>query len=339
MSQTSSSATPPAAPVIKTLKVGLAGCGTVGQSVLTMLHRQSALFHSLDYAAQLEGVYVRDTLRAREFDYPGAILSDNPHFLEGVDVLIEVMGGVDKPLELWMPHLEKGGIVITANKALMAERWDAIRKYVENGQVYFEASVMAGTPIITPLATILRASTPVRLEATLNGTCNYILSQMERGNTYESALLEAQRLGYAESDPTLDVGGGDSAHKLTLLARMFIDPEYALERVQVRGIDTLAPGAVGEAQARGEKIRLLCCIEREGGEWVARVEPRALPMTHPIAQADSSHNALMFTGEECGTVIFAGNGAGGMTTASAIVGDLISHMDGIPGPKQVSLVR
>jgi homoserine dehydrogenase len=326
-------------PVIKTLKVGLAGCGTVGQSVLTMLHRQKALFHSLDYAVSLEGVYVRDALRPRDFDYPGAVLTDDPHFLEGTDILIEVMGGVDKPLELWMPHLERGGVVITANKALMAERWDVIRKYVENGQVYFEASVMAGTPIITSLATILRASTPIRLEATLNGTCNYILSQMERGRDYHTALAEAQRLGYAESDPTLDVGGGDSAHKLTLLARMFIDPEYALERVQVRGIDTLPPGAVNEALERGEKIRLLCCIEREDGEWVAKVEPRALPISHPIAQADSSRNALMFTGDECGTVIFVGNGAGGATTASAVVGDLISHMDGIPGPKQVSLVR
>lgn len=326
-------------PVLKTLKIGLVGCGTVGSSVLTMLHRQRELFRSLDYELVLEGVLVRDPLQAREFDYPGATFTNDPHFLEGVDVLIEVMGGIERPYQLWKPHLEAGKVLITANKALLAERWEELRPYLEKGQIYFEASVMAGTPIIAAMSTILRASTPLRLEATLNGTCNYILSEMEKGQSYPDALLEAQRLGYAETDPTLDVGGGDSAHKLTLLARMFIDPDYAFERVSVTGIDTLPDGAVQEALEHGEKIRLLCTLERQEGRWHAKVAPTRLHRSHPIAKADSNFNALLFTGEECGNMLFMGSGAGGMVTASGIVGDLMCHCDGIPGPRPVSLVR
>ncbi|GGK94351.1 homoserine dehydrogenase [Deinococcus radiotolerans] len=312
------------------MTVGVLGCGTVGQDVLNLIRRREAIFADLGVRIEVAGVLVRDPARGRTCP-PGTPLTTDPAFLQECGVVIEAMGGVDRPMSLLRPHLRSGRPVITANKALLAERWDELRDYALDGKLYYEASVMAGTPVIGPMSTVLRASTFQRLQAVLNGTCLYIITQMEQGKEYAQALAEAQALGYAEDPPTLDVGGFDTAHKLAVLARFCADGNFPYEQVQVQGIEDLTLADVQAARARGERIKLVAELERVNGEWQARVCPQSLPDDHPLCTAGSSRNAMVYEGEECGTLIFAGGGAGGMVTASAMVGDLLDWVIGFPG--------
>jgi len=315
---------------MRTVTVGLLGCGTVGQNVLHLLKRRKDIFDNLGVQVEVTGVLVRDADRAR--DVPeGTPLTTDPAFLQESSVLIEALGGVEGPLALLQPYLRSGRPVITANKALLAERWDDLRDHALAGRLYYEASVMAGTPVIGPMSTVLRASTFTRLQAVLNGTCNYILTQMDGGRSYADALAEAQALGYAEDPPTLDVGGFDTAHKLTVLARFCADGNFPYSAVQVQGIEHVTLDDVAAARARGERLKLVAELRREGEGWRATVSPQSLPVDHPLCTGGASRNALVFEGEECGTLIFAGGGAGGMVTASAMVGDLLDWLIGFPG--------
>ncbi|MHA0041709.1 homoserine dehydrogenase [Deinococcus sp. PEB2-63] len=315
---------------MRTVTVGVLGCGTVGQDVLNLIRKREAIFADLGVRIEVAGVLVRDTSRPRACP-PGTPLTTDPGFLQECGVVIEAMGGVERPMDLLRPYLRSGRPVITANKALLAEKWDELRDYALDGKLYYEASVMAGTPVIGPMSTVLRASTFQRLQAVLNGTCLYIITQMEQGKEYAQALAEAQALGYAEDPPTLDVGGFDTAHKLTVLARFCADGNFPYGRVQVQGIEHLTLADVQGARARGERIKLVAELDRVNGEWQARVSPQSLPEDHPLCNAGASRNAMVYEGEECGTLIFAGGGAGGMVTASAMVGDLLDWVIGFPG--------
>lgn len=315
---------------MRTVTVGMLGCGTVGQDVLNLIERRGAIFADLGVKIEVVGVLVRDTGRERRIP-AGTPLTTDPAFLQQCEVVIEAMGGVQLPMTMLRPYLRSGRPVITANKALLAECWDELRDYALNGKLYYEASVMAGTPVIGPMSTVLRASTFTRLQAVLNGTCLYILTQMEQGRDYAQALAEAQALGYAEDPPTLDVGGFDTAHKLTVLARFCADGNFRYDRVQVQGIEHITQADIQAARERGERIKLVAELESVGGEWQARVAPQSLPETHPLCTAGASRNAMVYEGEECGTLIFAGGGAGGMVTASAMVGDLLDLLIGFPG--------
>ncbi|GAA5511620.1 homoserine dehydrogenase [Deinococcus carri] len=315
---------------MRTVTVGLLGCGTVGQNILHLLQRRKDIFGDLGVQIEVTGVLVRDAGKARDVP-PGTPVTADPAFLQESSVVIEALGGIEQPLALLLPYLRSGRPVITANKALLAECWDDLREHALAGRLYYEASVMAGTPVIGPMSTVLRASTFTRLQAVLNGTCNYILTQMEGGKTYAQALAEAQALGYAEDPPTLDVGGFDTAHKLTVLARFCADGDFPYSAVQVQGIEGVTLEDVAAARAAGERIKLvadLCC---EGEGWRATVAPQRLPATHPLCNEGASRNALVYEGEECGSLIFAGGGAGGMVTASAMVGDLLDWLLGFPG--------
>lgn len=315
---------------MKTVTVGLLGCGTVGQNVLTLLERRASLFADIGVRVVVAGVLVRDAGKVREVP-AGTPLTTDPAFLNECSVVIEAMGGTDRPLGLLLPYLRSGRPVITANKAMLAECWDELRDYALDGRLYYEASVMAGTPVIGPMSTVLRASTFERLQAVLNGTCNYILSQMELGKEYAQALAEAQALGYAEDPPTLDVGGFDTAHKLTVLARFCAQSDFAYTQVEVTGIEGVTLAQVQAAAQQGDRYKLVAELQQEGGQWRATVSPQRLPVTHPLCAAGSSRNALVFVGDECGELTFAGGGAGGMVTASAVVGDLLDWMIGFPG--------
>ncbi|MBZ9751493.1 homoserine dehydrogenase [Deinococcus sp. HMF7604] len=315
---------------MRTVTVGLLGCGTVGQDVLNLIERRSGIFANLGVKIEVAGVLVRDAEKARSIP-AGIPLTTDPSFLQECGVVIEAMGGIERPLALLRPSLRSGRAVITANKALLAECWEELRDYALDGKLYYEASVMAGTPVIGPMSTVLRASTFTRLQAVLNGTCLYILTQMEGGKSYEAALAEAQALGYAEDPPTLDVGGFDTAHKLTVLARFCADGNFKYSSVEVQGIEGVTLADVQAARARGERIKLVAELDRVNGEWRGRVSPQSLPDTHPLCNAGASRNAMVYEGEECGTLIFAGGGAGGMVTASAMVGDLLDWVIGFPG--------
>ncbi|ABF44912.1 homoserine dehydrogenase [Deinococcus geothermalis] len=315
---------------MRTVTVGLLGCGTVGQNILHLLKRRQGIFDDLGVRIEVTGVLVRDASKTRDVP-PGTPLTCDPAFLQESSVVIEVLGGIEGPLALLLPYLRSGRPVITANKALLAECWDELREHALAGRLYYEASVMAGTPVIGPMSTVLRASTFTRLQAVLNGTCNYILTQMEGGKTYAQALAEAQALGYAEDPPTLDVGGFDSAHKLTVLARFCADGDFPYSAVQVQGIEDVTLEDVAAARAAGERIKLVAELCQGEGGWQASVAPRRLPATHPLCNEGASRNALVYEGEECGSLIFAGGGAGGMVTASAMVGDLLDWLIGFPG--------
>lgn len=314
------------------------GGGTVGLSSLTLLWKRKALFEHMGYKLSIAPVLVRDPGKVRKHEFEGVTFTDDPNVLEDSDVILGLMGGTTKVLEFIEPQLKAGKPVVTANKAVLAERWDVLKPYAQNGQLYYESSVMAGTPVIGPLTGTLRSSDALELHAILSGTCNYILTRMESGATYESALLEAQELGYAEDPPTLDVGGFDAAHKLCVLARLTVDPDFKWELLEIKGIDGLSSPNGGservlEAVQQGKRVKLVGSILPNGSDWRAVVRPVMLEADHPLAQSASSRNAMVFTGDASGTVIIQGGGAGGMVTASAVVGDLIDHLAGVSGHK------
>ncbi|MFK7601522.1 homoserine dehydrogenase [Deinococcus sp. SM5_A1] len=320
---------------MRTVTVGVLGSGTVGQDVLNLIERRESVFSDMGVKIEISGVLVRDVNKVRDVP-PGTRVTTDPGFLQECGVVIEAMGGVDRPLEMLLPYLRSGRPVITANKALLAERWDVLREYALAGSLYYEASVMAGTPVIGPMSTVLRASTFTRLQAVLNGTCLYILNQMEEGRDYADALAGAQALGYAETPPTLDVGGFDTAHKLAVLARFCADGNFPYSAVEVQGIEDITQKDIQDARAADERIKLVAELERQGGagqtgQWKATVAPQRLPESHPLCTAGAGRNALVYEGEECGMLIFAGGGAGGMITASAMVGDLLDWVIGFPG--------
>lgn len=309
-------------------RIGLLGAGTVGGALCELLHEAS-----LD--AAISKVLVRDPEKTRATCVPrSALTTDADAVLESSDVVVELMGGTGLAAELMLRALNLGKRVVTANKAVLAEQWDAFRPFAEAGTLYFEASVMAGTPAITPLSGTLRGSRPQELHAILNGTCNYILGELEAGAEFDDALKEAQRLGYAEADPSLDVDGFDAAHKLVILGRLAFDPALSWEALaaNTHGIRHLTPAIVKEAMEDGGRLRLVGSIYPEEGRWRAAVRPVYLPPEHPLSGSASNRNGLLFKGDAVGEVLITGAGAGAAPTASAVLADLLDALAERPGP-------
>ncbi|CAN5892307.1 homoserine dehydrogenase [soil metagenome] len=310
------------------MNIGLLGAGTVGMAVTRLLAGRD------DVDASLAKVLVRDTGRARD-PIPANLLTTDPdEVMDAAEVLIEVMGGTGLAGDLTVAALGRGKRVVTANKAVLAERWDELEPFLRQGKLYFEAAVMAGTPVIGPLTGAFRGSRPVELHAVLNGTCSYILGELEKGTRFDDALAEAQRLGYAEADPTLDIGGFDAAHKLNVLARLVFDPEVSWDSVKATttGIERLTPETMQKALELGGRVLLLGSVYPEDGAWKTTVRPVFLPNVHPLASAASGRNALYFRGDAVGEILITGAGAGGLPTASGVFADLIAALDGRPGP-------
>jgi len=247
-------------------------------------------------------------------------------------VLVEVAGGTALAGDLVLQALEMGLPVVTANKALLAERWGELREYAEEGSLYYEASVMAGTPILGALQSLWGNQT-LEVHGIVNGTCSYLIRRMEEGATYDQAFQEAEQLGYLEADPNLDVGGIDSAHKICVLGRLTVDPGLSWNKVlqRTRGIQHLTPELLQQARAEGHAIKLVASLYPEQGEWVAAVRPVRLPESHPLVSMGSGRNALVYRGDPVGQLVFAGAGAGGGVTASAVLGDLYRALLGAPG--------
>ena len=261
--------------------IGLLGAGTVGSAFLELLEGRE------DVAAEISKVLVRDPEKPRRVARDR--LCTDPEEALRADIVVELMGGTGLAGDLTLRALSQGKRVVTANKAVLAERWDEFVPFLAEGRLYFEAAVMAGTPAVGPLTTVLRGSKPLELHAILNGTCNYILGALEGGADYHEALAEAQRLGYAEPDPSLDVEGVDAAHKLTLLARLVFDPQISWDavRADTHGIRELTPALVMEAMEDGGRIRLVGSVYPEAGRWHVSVRPVYLPATHALAGAAS----------------------------------------------------
>lgn len=317
---------------METVRVALMGGGTVGSAFAQLLPAHQARFAALGVKVELARVLVRDPQKSRP-GIPQGLLTQNPKgFLDDVDVLVEVAGGTTTAGDLVLQALELGLPVVTANKALLAERWDELREYAEEGDLYYEASVMAGTPVIGALQSLWGNQT-LEVHGIVNGTCSYLIRRMEEGATYRQAFKEAEDLGYLEADPNLDVGGIDSAHKICVLGRLTVDPGLSWEKVleRTRGIQHLTPELLRQARAEGYAIKLVASLYPENGEWVAAVRPVRLPESHPLVRMGSGRNALVYKGEPIGELVFAGAGAGGGVTASAVLSDLYRVLLGTPG--------
>ncbi len=322
------------------LRIGIAGLGTVGASVIRILARQNeAVAQRGGRPVEVVAVSARDRSKDRGVDLSGCTWFDNPVELArsaDVDCVVELVGGADgAALETVQTALNHGKTVVTANKALLAKHGLALARLAESKGVSlaFEASVAGGIPIIKTLREALPANRVSRLYGILNGTCNYILSRMElEGMTFADCLADAQRLGYAEADPTFDVEGFDTAHKLAILTSLAFGTEIDAEAIYVEGISSITPLDLTMAKELGFRIKLLGVAERTDTGIEQRVHPTMVPRTSSIAQVMGVTNAVTIDADAVRELTLIGPGAGGDATASAVVADIADVAAGTVQP-------
>lgn len=322
------------------LRIALAGLGTVGCGVLRLLRDNAELIAGrAGRPLAVTAVSARDRHRERGVSLEGLRWYDDPVALAGdgeSEVVVELIGGAEGPARaLVETALARGKPVVTANKALIAEHGAELGALAERSgaTLAFEAAVAGGIPVIKALREGLAANRIVRLSGILNGTCNHILTVMaEKGREFAEVLAEAQRLGYAEADPALDIDGTDAAHKLAILAALAFGRPVDFRAVHVEGIRTVSALDLRFAAELGYRIKLLG-IARESPEGVeARVHPAMIPLHAPLARVDGVFNAVVVEGDVVGRVMFEGRGAGAGPTASAVAADLIDIARGRTTP-------
>ncbi len=318
--------------------IGLIGLGTVGGGVARLLlDQRERIARRAGRPVHLKWVAVRDTARPRDIDLEGVRLTDQADRLINdpeVDVVVETMGGTDRALDYILASLAAGKDVVTANKALLAEHAGRIFAQARacGRAVAFEASVGGGIPIVQALGVSLAANQVQAIAAILNGTCNYILTGMTgEGLPYDEALRQAQELGYAEADPTLDVDGTDTAHKLAILAQLAFEADVRLDAIPRQGIDRLQTADLKYAGELGYAIKLLALARLTSAGLELRVAPTLVRHGRPLAEVRGPYNAIRVVGDAVGDTLFYGRGAGAMPTASAVVGDLLEVLTGRSG--------
>jgi homoserine dehydrogenase len=312
------------------LRIGVAGLGTVGASLVRLLADNASTYRRrFGRPVKVTAVSARDKTKDRGLDLTGIVWFDDPVALAksaDVDCVVELMGGADgKAKDTVEAALAAGKSVVTANKALLAKHGNALAALAEtNGvQLNFEAAVAGGIPAIKAMRESLAGNRVERVAGILNGTCNYILSRMElEGLSFETVLADAQRLGYAEADPTFDVGGFDTAHKLAILASLAFGTAIDADAVYVEGIASIAPLDLRMADELGYRIKLLGVAERTATGIEQRVHPTMVPKTSAIAQVMGVTNAVSILAEPVGELTLVGPGAGGNATASSVLSDL-----------------
>ena len=313
----------------ETLGVALVGCGTVGGAVATILTRdQGILGARLRPRIELRHIVDVDFSRARELGLSDSLFCDDLDEALGdpsVGAVVELVGGTEAAAEIIAKAIRAGKHVVTANKALLAHRggelYGLARAHAVS--VSFEASCAGGVPIIRALCGGLIANRIDAIYGIVNGTCNYILTQMtQRGQSYAEALAGAQAAGLAEADPSLDVNGTDSAHKLAVMAALAFGQQVDLEAIPVEGIDALDGCDLGYGQELGYVAKLLAIAHRQVGGISLRVRPAFIPKSHPLAWISGPFNAVSVYGHATGHTMYYGRGAGAMPTASAVVADL-----------------
>ena len=312
------------------LNVGLIGLGTVGSQVAErMLSWGPQLSRRAGVELRLKKVLVRDVGKRRPIEVPSDLLTaDASELLEdsSIEVLIEVAGG-DEPMRSYIERaIQVGKHVITANKVVMAKHGPELldRAADRNVDIYFEAAVGGGIPLISTFRVDLQANRIERLSAVINGTTNYVLGRMaSAGLTMADAVREAQEAGYAEADPTDDIGGFDATYKLAILASIAYEIKVRPREIYREGIDGIEPVDFRYARELGYAIKLVAHTQRHTGRVEARVHPAMVPLDHPLARVEGAENAVFVEGDLVGQVLLVGQGAGGRPTASAVVGDLI----------------
>jgi homoserine dehydrogenase len=314
---------------MKKIRIGLLGLGQIGSGVYEILARKrSFLARKTGRRFEITRIAVRNKTKKRPVNPPRALLTERSFEVVrngNVDCVVELIGGVKTAKGLILEALKHGKDVVTANKALLAECGDEIfRASARYGRrVFYEASVGGGIPLIKALREGLVANEIQSVLAIINGTCNYILTRMTRdGLAFGEALALAQKAGYAEPDPRLDIDGIDSAHKLTILASLAFDEPVRFGDVFCEGIRGVEKDDIAFAREFGYVIKLIALAKKTGGRIEARVQPTLLPRDHILAKVEGAYNAILFRADEVGEVLLYGEGAGPKPTASAIVSDL-----------------
>ncbi|MDQ4138790.1 MAG: homoserine dehydrogenase, partial [Actinomycetota bacterium] len=329
----------------RNLRVALLGAGSVGSQVASLLlEHKDELANRVGAGLELVGVAVRDPKAARSAQIPNELLTtDAESLILGSDIVVELIGGLEPARTHILNAINSGADVITANKALLATHGPELFEAAEQvgAQLYYEAAVGGAIPIIRPLRDSLAGDRVQRILGIVNGTTNFILDRMDReGESLAEALATAQRLGYAEADPTADVEGYDAAQKAAILASLAFHTTVPLEGVYREGITGITHEQVAAAKHAGFVIKLLAICERltgsDGREGVGvRVHPALIPDSHPLAAVHGANNAVFLEADAAGSLMFYGAGAGGIETASAVLGDVVSaarrHVAGGPG--------
>ncbi|MBL8791622.1 MAG: homoserine dehydrogenase [Rhizobiales bacterium] len=313
------------------LRLGIAGLGTVGTGVLDIVKKHGGLLaQRAGCPVVVTGVSARNKGRDRGHDLSAFAWHDDPVALAksaDVDVFIELMGGDSGPAKAAVEAaIAAGKHVVTANKALLAHHGTALARAAEDKGVMlnFEAAVAGGIPVIKTLREGLAGNGVRRIFGILNGTCNYILTKMaDEARSFADVLAEAQKLGYAEADPTFDVGGFDTAHKLAILTSLAFGTQVNVDKIAIEGIEAITLEDIRNAAQLGYKIKLLgVAVEHEGGVE-QRVHPTLVPKNSPVSETDGVFNAVVIRGDFVGDLMLEGRGAGSHPTASAVVGDVV----------------
>ncbi|ASN06031.1 homoserine dehydrogenase [Virgibacillus necropolis] len=314
----------------KNISVGLLGLGTVGSGVFQIIERhQEELVHQLGCGVNIKSILVRNLEKTRDVQVDSTYLTTNPEDVLNhpeIDVIIEVMGGIDETREYILKALEARKHVVTANKDLMAlhgpELQNAANQY--GCDLFYEASVAGGIPIVRGIEDGLVSDRIDKVMGIVNGTTNYILTKMDdEGVSYEDALKEAQELGFAEADPTADVGGLDAARKMAILARLAFSTSVDLGDVEVNGIADLALKDLQFGKQLGLTMKLIGFTHFQDNQVEVSVQPTFLSRNHPLAAVKNENNAVYVNGEAVGETMFYGPGAGGLPTATAVMSDVV----------------
>lgn len=333
--------------MVKSISIGLLGLGTVGSGVVQIVERhQDKLMHQVGCPVEITKIAVKNLEKERDIDIDSSKLTTDPNEVienPNIDIVVEVMGGIESTRNYVTKALQNKKHVVTANKDLMAVYGSELLKIAsDNGcDLFFEASVAGGIPIIRSLVDGLSSDHITRMMGIVNGTTNYILTKMsQEGRAYDEVLKEAQALGYAEADPTSDVEGLDAARKMAILATLGFSMLIDLEDVKVSGISSITEEDLEYSKRLGYTMKLIGIASRDNDKVEVSVQPTLLPNSHPLSSVNDVFNAVYVYGEAVGETMFYGPGAGQLPTATSVVSDVVEVMKnmrlGVNGSKFIA---
>jgi len=314
---------------MKKIYIGIIGFGNIGAGVVKLLKKNFSLIK------ERAGIEIRikkaadiDLKKSRGIKIDKNVLTKDAHEIiddPQIKIVVELIGGIHPAKEYIISSLEKGKAVVTANKALLAEKGQELFKAASqnNQDIYFEASVCGGIPIIKTIREAMIANRINYMAGIINGTANYILSRMEEGLTFKQALIDAQKKGVAERNPYLDIEGIDAAHKLVILGSLIFDIPLTLKDIYNEGISSLTPLDLKFAKEFGYAVKLLAVAKETNGNFQFRVQPSLIDIEHPLATVKDEYNAVYIQGDATGKLLFYGKGAGQIPTASAVLSDIV----------------
>jgi homoserine dehydrogenase len=319
---------------MKTFNIGLLGLGNIGTGAYRVLEmNRDAIEKALNAKVEISRILEKDTTRDRGIYVDPKKFTQDPEDIfqdPSISIVIELLGGVEPAATYIKEALASGKSVVTANKAAIAAHLPSLLETAKTHgtSLRFEASVGGGIPILKPMTSVLRANRFLEVLGIVNGTTNYILSQMsQQGMRYQDALSKAQELGFAEADPTADVEGIDAANKLTILTMLAFGEYIPPEDIPTTGITAITPEDLAQAQSEGMGIKLIARGAIEDGKVQCQVAPMKLPLTHPLCGVQQEFNAIYVTGDAVGELMFYGKGAGPLPTASAVLGDVMDIIE------------